>query len=168
MNETEIEYLHNRHFNLRVRVLANLLYQQKRQSIFETREGFVKVASLAAGSVALTKVADPGAVNAMIAVIFVGTAGSLVFGWSTKAKDAAKRCSEWTGLQAEIDRVGERGYTEEQLCQWQASCTSIESGEPSPNTRLFGNCTSKAATALGSPGAKTKRMPWWLFVPILP
>ena len=107
--DKEWHYLCERRAHLRVHVLANRLYQQERQRIFELREGLVKVVSLVAGSVAFVRVTDAHLLQACSAALVVGTSAALVFGWGTKARDAAKRCADWAGLDRDIARTGESG-----------------------------------------------------------
>lgn len=147
--DIEHEYLHQRRFDVRLHVRMNRLYQQQRQSAMEAREGAVKVASLLAGSVALARVADPWAVQIAAAVIFAGTAASLVFGWGNKARDAARRSSDWTSLERDINAAGERTFTEDQLDEWAARCVEIEAAEPTQNARMLDAAYLKAAEGLG-------------------
>jgi hypothetical protein len=104
--DVEWQYLCNRRLDLKVRILTNTLYQQERQRIMEWREGIVKAASLIAGSVAIWRIVDAQLVMACLAVIFCGTAGSLVFGWGAKARDAAKRAAEWIAIDDDVERSG--------------------------------------------------------------
>lgn len=148
MNAEYVEELWNRRQALVLRVVSNRLYQQSRQSIFEWREGVVKVASLIAGSVVFAKVADPVLVTWSVAVIFGGTAASLVFGWGSKARDAARRTAEWTQLESEVEAVGLRAYTEQQLNEWTSRINKIESGEPAQSKGLWARSYSKACEVL--------------------
>jgi hypothetical protein len=148
-NDAEWSYLCKRRTDLKIRSLTNRIYQQERQRIMELREGAVKAASLIAGSVALFRLVDPQILTACLAVIFVGTACSLVFSWGTKARDAAKRASEWMSLDRDIEAAGERTFTEPQLDGWSARCNEIESGEPAPNKVLLERSYLRACEALG-------------------
>jgi len=147
--QTEHDYLWHRRQELRVRALTNRRYQLERQRVMEWREGAVKVASLAAGSVAIARIADPVLIYSAVAVIFVGTSASLVFGWGNKARDAAKRAAEWVAIDADIAAAGERDFSEDQLNAWEARCNLIESGEPAANLVLLETCQQLACDALG-------------------
>lgn len=127
----------------------NQLYQQERQRLFELREGGVKVCSLLAGSAVISRLADPQVILVAAAVIFVGTAASLVFSWGTKARDAAKRSAEWSALHRDIDATGERQFTEVQLDSWFGRCNELEAGEPAAHLVLLERCYRRAAEALG-------------------
>ncbi|HEY4081353.1 MAG TPA: hypothetical protein VGM81_11685 [Burkholderiaceae bacterium] len=148
------KYLYERRSELLVHVLSNRFYQQERQRIFEAREGAVKVSSLVAGSVAFVRVADPQLLQICAAVLVVATSISLVFGWGAKARDAAKRCSDWIGLDRDIARTGERSFVEADLDEWKARCCELESSEPAPNHVLWEQSCSRACTALGRTPSK--------------
>lgn len=145
----ERDYLWNRRQDLLVKALANRRYQLERQRIMEWREGAVKVASLVAGSAAIAKVADQGVIYGAVAVIFIGTAASLVFGWGGKARDAGKRAGEWIEFEASIVVTGERDFTEQQLNEWQARSNRLEMGEPAQNRYLLEWCYLQACNDLG-------------------
>lgn len=162
---TEWGYLHQRRHSLKERALANRLYQQARQRIHELREGLVKAASLAAGSVALANVSTPTVVQWAAAVITVGTSASLVFGWGAKARDASRRAADWALLERDIEAAGERRFCEEQIDSWVARCNEIEAGEPAQNTILFARCSIQAAKALGAEPPIKPPFGWPVIVP---
>lgn len=157
--DTEWHYLCDRRGHLRVHVLANRLYQQERQRVFELREGMVKVVSLVAGSVAFVRVADPQMLQVCSAVLVIATSAALVFGWGAKARDAAKRCADWTGLDRDIARTGERHFEERDLDEWQARCCEVESNEPAPNLVLWERSYGRACSSLGR-NADKDGAPW--------
>lgn len=144
----EFTYLWERRAAIQLRALSNRIYYQERQRIFEAREGWVKAASIIGGSVALAKITDPLFMQILGAVIAGASALSLVFGFGAKARDSAKRNSEWALLEKEIELRGERGFTEDDISKWAAKCNEIEAGEPSPNTWLFEASYQRACTAL--------------------
>lgn len=158
-------YLNQRRHSVKERALANRLYQQARQRIHELREGIVKAASLAAGSVALANISAPSIVQWAAAVITVGTSASLVFGWGAKARDASRRAADWTLLERDIEAAGERRFIEEQLDGWAARCNEIEAGEPAQNRILFDRCAIQAAKALGAEPAIRPPRGWPMIVP---
>lgn len=163
----EWKYLHKRYFDLRHRVIANRLYQQEKQSRLETREGVVKVLSLVSGTAALAKIANPVVVGAAAIIIFIGTAASLVFSWGNKARDASKRSTEWASLEKDIDHVGERNFTEQQVNDWLSRCSSIESGEPAPNRALLNICSERTTRILNGT-FNEKPTPSWHFIIFIP
>jgi hypothetical protein len=149
MSKEYEDYLHERRYKIKERALMNRMYYQERQRIFEGREGLVKAASIIAGSIAFSKVADPDVIKWCAVVITGGSTASLVFGFGNKARDSAKRSAEWTQLERDIEQVGEHSYTEEQLNQWYARANEIESGEPAAHKILLERCYERAAKALG-------------------
>lgn len=163
VTDSEWDYLCKRRFDIKVRTLTNRLYQQERQRIMERREGLMKAASLVAGSVAFASIVDPSIVKVCVAVIFLGTAGSLVFGWGTKARDAAKRAAEWIGIDRDIDKAGARRFTEVELDDWAARCNEVEAGEPAPNPALLERSFQRACESLGCdiPAGRTKVYMGW-------
>lgn len=165
VGDEEWDYLQRRRAELKVRTLSNRLYQQERQRVFEHREGLVKVASLVAGSAGIARIAYSDFVVYAGAIIFAGTAASLVFGWGSKARDAAKRASEWALLDRDIDAEGERRFTEQQLDAWTARCNEIEAGEPAQHARLFARCELQACIALNRRPIGPE--PKWLRAPIV-
>ncbi|MDN4038675.1 hypothetical protein [Massilia sp. YIM B02443] len=144
----------NRRSDIRLRALMNRMYYQERQRIFELREGLVKVVSLLAGSAALAKVADPQIVQWCAVVITANTAASLVFGFGTKARDSAKRSSEWALLERDIEARGERSFVEADLNTWCARCNEIEASEPAAHPGLLERCYIRACETLGSTPGK--------------
>lgn len=134
----------------------NRMYYQERQRIFEFRDGIVKVIALLAGSVAFSRIADPRVVQWCAAIITVSSAASLVFGFGTKARDSAKRSSEWTLLERDIEARGERSFDEDDLSKWAARCNELEAGEPAGHPGLLERCNLRACEVMGStPGKLT-------------
>ncbi|XYJ11793.1 hypothetical protein ACSUZJ_07330 [Telluria sp. B2] len=156
---SETEYLWNRRFDLRMRVIMNRMYYQERQRIFEFREGLVKVTSLLGASAAFAKVADPQVVQWCAAVITGTSAASLVFGFGTKARDSAKRSSEWALVERDIEARGERAFDEADLNKWAARCNELEAGEPAANSALLEKCYLRTCEVLGC--KPSKEASWW-------
>lgn len=150
MDQASADYLWQQHHAVRTRVRSNRLYQQDRQRILEFRDSAIKALSILGGSVAFANVAAPEVVKACAIVITAGSTASLVFGFGAKARDAARRCSDWALLERDIEAVGERDYTEAKINEWKARCNDIEAGEPAPNTRLFERCHARALESLGA------------------
>ena len=144
----DTQYLWNRRSSIRQRVLTNRMYYQERQRIFEWREGFVKVISILAGSIAFSKMADENVVKWCAVTITVSSAGSLVFNFGNKARDSAKRSAEWAFLERDIEARGERDFTESDISSWAARCNEVEAGEPAPHKRLLEQCNARACAAL--------------------
>jgi hypothetical protein len=72
-----------------------------------------------------------------------------VFGWGSKARDAAKRSAEWARLERDIEAAGERSFTEAQLADWVAKCNDLEAGEPAFHPGLWERCYLRACENLG-------------------
>jgi hypothetical protein len=157
--EVETKYLWDRRSDLRLRALMNRIYYQERQRIFEWRDGIVKVVAILAGSVSFANLANTEIIKFCVTAITVTSAASLVFGFGTKARDSARRSADWALLERDMERVGERNYTEEQLNEWTARCNEIEAGEPSSHPGLMERSYLRACAAMGSKPKHTSR---WL------
>lgn len=149
MSDKNANYLWKRRFNIKHRALVNRMYYLERQRIFEFREGFIKAASIVAGSVALANVADQQLLQLCAAFITLASTASLVFGYGNKARESMKLSGEWTRLERDIDLAGERLFTEDQINQWQARCCEIETEEPQAHSILLERCSERAKKALG-------------------
>jgi hypothetical protein len=149
MSDENHDYLWKRRHDIKVRALTNRLYYQERQRIFETREGLVKAASILAGTTAFAHISSPNVLYACAAVVTAASTLSLVFGYGQKARDSVKRSTEWAQLERDIDSVGERDFTEEQINQWFSSANDIEAGEPAAHPILLERCFERAVDALG-------------------
>lgn len=162
MTLEEREYHWSRRHEVVIRALSNRIYQQERQRMMELREGMVKVVSLAAGSAAVAKIASEGSLVWIGVVLVVATSCSLVFGYGAKARDAAKRATEWATLDRDINAVGPQDYTPEQVNAWAARCNEIEAGEPAANAILFQRSYERACEAIGAIPSKvqTKLQRW--------
>lgn len=160
MTDAQYDFEWSRRNDLLVRALTNRLYQQERQRIMEWREGLVKVVSLAAGSAAIAKVMAPEILALGGSIVVVATSLSLVFGYGAKARDAAKRATEWALLDRDIHAVGPSAFTPDQINAWAARCNEIEAGEPAPNVKLLQRCYERACEAIGSEPSKVERGFW--------
>lgn len=163
---TEFDYLSRRRSDIRLRALANRMYQQERQRIFELRDGLVKVVAIVAGSVGFANVADPTIIKWCACAITLSSAASLVFAFGTKARDSSKRAPEWALLERDMENVGERHFIETQLNEWAARCNEIEAGEPAQHPVLWERCYQRACTALESkPKSEVPR--WKRYIPVV-
>jgi hypothetical protein len=107
------------------------------------------VIAILCGSLAFAKIAEPELVQWCAAAITVSSAASLVFGFGAKARDSARRNSEWALLDRDIESPGQRDFTESDLAKWAARCNEIESGEPAAHSGLMERCYQRACVALG-------------------
>lgn len=146
---TNESYLWNKRYQLKVRVLANRIYQLERKRRFEFFESAVKAFTIIAGSYAFINVANPEVVKWYVSIITILNALALVFGFGSKARDSNKRAAEWVLLERDIDLVGERDFKEKQINSWLARCNEIEIDEPAPHKVLMELSTKRANDALG-------------------
>jgi hypothetical protein len=166
-------YLWDRRASIRVRALMSRFYYQERQRIFETREGVVRAISILGGSLAFTKLfgADAKWLNLDVqqwcaAIITATGAGSLVFGFGTKARDSAKRSAEWAMLERDIEMTGERDFTEADINKWAGRCNEIEASAPSLHPVLQEKCYLRACASLGNkPIGESSLWRWRMYCP---
>ena len=149
MTDDEYKYLWGRRHNIVIRALSNRIYHQERQKVFEFREGFIKAISICAGSLAFAKISEPDISKWFVALITVLSTFSLVFGYGNKARDSAKRSIEWTQLERDIERIGQRDFTEVNINEWVSRANEIEADEPAVNRILFELCFERANETLG-------------------
>jgi hypothetical protein len=166
MSDENSEYLWKRRYEVKVRALMNRMYYQERQRIFEWREGFIKATSILAGSIAFARVTDPEIIKWCAFFITTTSTCSLVFGYGNKARDSVQRSAEWAQLERDIEQVGERDFTEEQINQWFARANEIEAGEPAAHRILLERCYERAVEVLGGK-AEIKLNSWTRHFPPL-
>jgi len=167
MGDENHDYLWQRRYDVKVRALMNRMYYQERQRIFEWREGFIKAASILAGSIAIANVANPEIMKWCAAFITAASTVSLVFGFGNKARDSVKRGAEWAMLDRDIELAGERDFTEEQINQWFARANEIEAGEPAAHRILLELCHERAVEALGGKLDEIKLRCYERYLPLI-
>lgn len=161
MSPEDFNYYWEHRNSVMVRTLTNRIYQQERQRKMEFREAAIKVVSLVSGSAAfatLPSIASttlgPHIPAVAGAIVVLATTCSMVFGFAAKARDAAKRATEWAMLDRDIHAVGPQDFTAQQVNSWAARCSEIEAGEPAPNLLLFQRSYERACEAIGSTPSK--------------
>lgn len=150
-------YLWNLRFSTLHMVLANRLYQQQCASIFERRDRWSKLISLIGSSAVFMTWANKDIALYWALLSFAGSAASLVFRWSEKARAASDRMSHYASIQADIERIGQYDYTEQQINAWKAKI--LETTEPSPNATLWQRVCFQASKALGEENVTP--LSWW-------
>lgn len=139
-------YLWDLRFSALHQTIANKLYHQTRMSIFEQRERVVKLVALFGSGGALF---TPNPISWWLGLLtFIGVAASLAFHWPERSRSAAIRMAQYAAIQSDIERVGTRGFTEEQINRWKAQIAGIN--EPEPNRILWAKSVNEAAKALGT------------------
>lgn len=174
MDQADFDFQWQRLHDVKVRALSNRIYQQERQRKMEFREAAIKVISLVAGTTAFASL--PAVVNISPhlttyagAVVVLATTSSLVFGFAAKARDAAKRATEWAMLDRDIHAVGPQKFTPDQVNSWAARCSEIEAGEPAPNHLMFQRAYERACEALGAtPSVVQGRFTRWMPAILIP
>ena len=138
-------YLWDLRFCALHKVVANKLYHQKRAAIFLLRERISMLITLVGSTGALFFTDQTAWWLGLLA--FSGIAASLVFRWSDRARSAAVTMVQYMSIQSDIERSGERGFTEVDINFWKAQMASIN--EPAPNRILWLKSVNEAAKSLG-------------------
>ncbi len=149
MNEDELEpdYLWNRRHAALYRIELSALYHQKRERFFDFCDRGAKVVSIVGGSAALYKLGTDEVVAIAAALITVVSALSLVLGFGEKARRHSELARNFKQMQAEMLRVGERDYTEDNLRDWEARTALLEASEPASLGVLVRICQNELASA---------------------
>lgn len=131
------------------------LYHRKRERFYDLMDKFTKLVAIVGGFAVFANgeyVAEIG-----ITVAIVG-ALSLVFDYGMKARNHAEFAHDYGLIEADIAKVGERDFIEQDIKVWDAKLVSLESKEPPTLTTLVKVCESELHTALGQ---QAELVPWW-------
>jgi len=146
-DELETDYLWKRRHAVLYRVELSALYHQKRERFFDFCDRGAKVVSIVGGSAALYKLGVDEVVAVAAAAITVVSALSLVLGFGEKARRHSELARNFKQVQAEMLRVGERDYTEDNLRDWEARVALLEATEPASLGVLVRICQNELAAA---------------------
>ncbi|WP_069706139.1 hypothetical protein [Burkholderia seminalis] len=127
------------------------LYHQKRERFFELWDKLTKAFSLLGGSAALFKASDAGTVAVIAVIITAGSALSLVFGFSERARRHAELSREFKSLIADVHDVGQFSFTEKDIDRWSAAKCRIDVKEPPALGVLVQICQNEISIAQGQP-----------------
>lgn len=122
-------------------------YHRSRERFFDLIDRVVVAASLIGGSTAFALAAQEHLVQWAGAAVAVASSLSLVFAFGEKARRHSALAERYKRVEAEIMRVGEFGYTEEQVNGWRAAISEIESNEPPTLRTLVSLCQNDIAIA---------------------
>lgn len=150
-------HLWNLRFSTLHMVLANRLYHQQCASILERRDRWAKLISLVGSSAVFMTWANKDVALYWALLSFAGSAAALVFRWSEKARSASERAAQYANVQAEMERVGQYDYTEQQINAWKAKILEIT--ESSANATLWDRVCFQASMALGAHDVQP--LSWW-------
>ncbi|WP_124076466.1 hypothetical protein [Burkholderia gladioli] len=123
------------------------LYHQKRERFFELWDKLTKAFSLIGGSAALYKASDPSVVAVIAVAITTGSALSLVFGFSERARRHSELSREFKNLIADIFKIGPFQFTEENINQWNEARYRIDAKEPPALGLLVQICQNEMAVS---------------------
>ena len=164
MTDEARAHLWNLRFLALHQALANKLYHQKCAAIFECRDRLSRLLVLIGSSAVFMALASGDVARWWALLAFAGSAASLLFSWSEKARAASEKMMQYSAIEAAIQAVGEWGYTEGQVNQWRAQLSAIS--EPAPNPALWARACYSADLALGAQDVKAPTF-WQLHTPVL-
>jgi len=154
--------LWERRFELRHRVLTNLLYQQERRRILETRDKSTKLIALLASSVVFAQLAPLADYFSLFAAIAcAGGMASLAFGFAERAQNAATRQMQWEELNRQVESTHWQRVNGAALDDWFSRACAIEAGEPAPNPVVLSDCANRAGWVLNSSEARGRALRFW-------
>lgn len=85
---------------------------------------------------------------------------ALVFGYSDRKQDHKELAQAYAALQATIERVGERDFTEANIDAWDAELSTLNGKEPPTLYALTTLCEYEVSVAMGHPD-HIQRPPWY-------
>ena len=159
------DYLWKRRDVLFHRAQLSSLYHRSRERFFDVADRTSKFATLLSGSAALASITDDGVRVWLLVAVAITSALSLAFAFAERARRHADLATKWTLLEADMERAGEREFTDEMLNDWSARRAEIEATEPPHSRALVKMIQNRIATASGKarhPMTKTECVMGWL------
>lgn len=145
------KYLLERRAAILRRALISQLYHRRRERFFAIWERLTKGLALGLSTAAATKVLPAEFLGAALAAIGITSALSLVFAWSELARRHGELAAAFIALQADMARVGERHFSEDDTKRWDAECIALGAKEPTQMTALVVMVEHQVAVAEGHP-----------------
>lgn len=150
-----------RHRILR-RIETSVCYHRKRERFFEISDRVVKAIALFGGSSAFVNLvgADKQLAFATIAtaVIALGAAIALVFGFAERGKRHGDLARNFLELEAQIVGKGEHDFNDADLDAWEARTRTLELSEPAGLNALVVICQNEVQSAAGHKPVALPRM----------
>ncbi|RQR22554.1 hypothetical protein DIE23_36705 [Burkholderia sp. Bp9143] len=159
-DDSQADYLWARRFDILNRAELSTAYHRKRERFFGLLDRWDKILTLLLGSAAFVKLVNMDT-HPFYALPFAILAfSSLIFDFSERARRHSELATSFKMLEAAIEAVGERAFTEDQLSAWSARIREIESGEPPVYNLLVRICQNELARARGQAQDVT-HISWW-------
>jgi hypothetical protein len=149
------DYLWQSRFDILYQVRLSALYHRKREGFYDLLDKLTKLAVIVGGSAVFANTSQSSEIG--IAVAIAG-ALSLVFDYGVKARNHAQLAQDYGLLESEIEKTGERDFSEKDTNQWHSNLAKIESKEPPALTNLVKVCETELYSALGQ---KAEALPWY-------
>lgn len=147
--EIALRWLWNERHEIIERARLSVLYHRRRERFFDGCDRTAKAAAIIGASAAWSNALGAEVIRWVAFAITVTSVASLLFDFGGKARRHCELASQFRILEADIERVGKRDFTEAELNQWAARIGTIESGEPASLRNLAIACANELAIASG-------------------
>lgn len=134
-------------------------YHRSRERFFDYLDRAANAAALIGGSAAFASASDADLVRAASAFVTFAAIISLVFAFAAKARRHASMAEQYKRIEADILRIGDFDYTEEQVNSWLARIAETEATEAPTLRTLVSLCQNDLAIAANQP-EKVIEQPW--------
>jgi len=160
VSDEEQDYLWDRRGSVLYRVQLSVIYHRKRERFFAFWDRAFKSVAIIGGSAALANLGGPEYVKVAAGIVAVTSTLSLVFGFAESARRHSELASKFSEVEARIARRGERGFTEEDLNEWESEERLLETSEPATLGALVVACQNELARARDEWGHICP-LSWW-------
>lgn len=123
------------------------IYHQKRERFYDICDNATKAVALICGAASIAKIAQPGQLVWIGAVITVTSTLSLVVGYSRKSRSHADLAKAFIDLECKIEAKGV--FDMEQACAFKAEAIRLEMSEPRTLGALVRICHNEILVAEG-------------------
>ena len=158
MTDELSQYLWTKRHELTCKLAVSYSYHRKRQRFFDLLDKGTKAMTVLVGASLLS---EPIRNNLPLAAAAVSGLSllSLVFAYGDRKQTHKEMAEAWMHLQARVDQVGPRLFTEAQLTDWAAEAARLDAREPPTLAALITICQNEVALATGNP-ASVHPLPW--------
>lgn len=160
MSDPEFEYLWRRRDEILYRAELSTVYHRRRERFFTSLDKSDKLFTLLFGSAAFVQVVNTHNYPFLGMPFVIFALCNLVFGFGEIARKHGELASRFKAVEASIERVGPRDFSEDDLNKWSARVREIEFGEPITYVVLLRLCQNELAIIKGHVEDMTD-IPWW-------
>ena len=160
MNEEEQQYLWERRHRVLHRAELSALYHRERERFLSFTNKLVTAIAIIGGSTAYASVTAPDVLKWSGFVVAISATVSLVFGLQDRARLHGELAARFTLLLSQIAERGERGFSEDDIQQWESRIFQIETDEPPALHALVRICQNRLKEAAGDTESLVA-VPFW-------